>query len=644
MRMRDWCVRIILAAITLMLLSSPACADELRGYQKGEGYQYLQMGEYPYDKNGTVQPVVWRILHAEDGKAVLLTEYVLDTSQLIFETDKKVIEQRTYRRIKTFEESDLYPLVDTEYYDRLFSNEPLAAAIISSQDHGRLFIPDRKFYLRTDYGFSQAAYGVSFPTRKARGTDYAVKVRGLYRDANGMSPYWASTLKNGDQDYKMQLVGYDGHLSYGALTRVNVGLRFAAELDLSKVRTVSGEGTLKDPFILEYTGTAPVDFPVDEDDIPPAEETTEPESKEELTGEILPEGKETAAEPEPEAETAHTAAENDEVLVSFVGDCSIGDAFRSIGTANSYHSVVKREGYKWPFSAVYQYLSEDDMTVANLEVVLTTSSNHKDIMYPLRAAPDHVNILLEGSIEVVNTVNNHCYDYMRQGYVDTLEILDQAGISRFGSVYYTKQDGFDDLLVKEVKGIRFGFIGITYPQNSDIPRVISRIAKLKDEEGCDIVVVSMHWGRETYLTQNPTQMSIARDLIDNGADIIYGHHPHVLQPMLFYHGKPVMFSAGNFTFGTMSNVDKHTGIFRFYFRKNGDKAVLSKIQIIPCQTSGSNDYRPVELTEDEQRKEVYRILCPVKESKGFEKPPAYFLENGTILFDEEGNMKQELTD
>ena len=543
MRMRDWCVRIILATITLMLLSSPACADELRGYQKGEGYQYLQMGEYPYDKNGTVQPVVWRILHAEDGKAVLLTEYVLDTSQLIFETDKKVIEQRTYRRIKTFEESDLYPLVDTEYYDRLFSNEPLAAAIISSQDHGRLFIPDREFYLRTDYGFSQAAYGVSFPTRKARGTDYAVKVRGLYRDANGMSPYWASTLKNGDQDYKMQLVGYDGHLSYGALTRVNVGLRFAAELDLSKVRTVSGEGTLKDPFILEYTGTAPVDFPVDEDDIPPAEETTEPESKEELTGEILPEGKETAAEPEPEAETAHTAAENDEVLVSFVGDCSIGDAFRSIGTANSYHSVVKREGYKWPFSAVYQYLSEDDMTVANLEVVLTTSSNHKDIMYPLRAAPDHVNILLEGSIEVVNTVNNHCYDYMRQGYVDTLEILDQAGISRFGSVYYTKQDGFDDLLVKEVKGIRFGFIGITYPQNSDIPRVISRIAKLKDEEGCDIVVVSMHWGRETYLTQNPTQMSIARDLIDNGADIIYGHHPHVLQPMLFYHGKPVMFSA-----------------------------------------------------------------------------------------------------
>lgn len=645
MRIRDFCLKAILAAVVIILFAAPAGADEFRGYQKGRGYQYLQMGEYPYDKSGTIQPVIWRILSAEDGQAILLMENVIDTSQLVFETDKKVIEQRTYRRIKTFEESDLYPLINTEYYERLFSKEPLAAAIIDHPDHGKLFIPDREFYLRPEYGFSKAANGGDFPTRQARGTDYAVKTRGLYRDANGMSPYWAATLKNGDQDYKMQLVGYDGHLSYGALTRVNVGLRFAAELDLNKVRIVSGEGTLKDPFILEYTGFQAAEIPIDEEDDPSAEETEEPEIAGEQPEEIPEVTNEPAAESEPEAEAENAyTAEEDEVLVSFVGDCSIGDAYRSIGSASSYHSVIKREGYKWPFSAVYQYLAEDDITVANLEVVMTTSSNHKDIMYPLRAAPDHVNVLLEGSIEVVNTVNNHCYDYMRQGYVDTLETLDAAGISRFGSVYYTRNDGFDDLLVKEVKGIRFGFIGITYPQSSDIPRVISRIDKLKNEEGCDIVVVSMHWGRETYLIQNPTQMSIARDLIDNGTDIIYGHHPHVLQPMLFYHGKPVMFSTGNFTFGTMSKVDRHTGIFRFSFRRNGDQAVLSRIQVIPCQTSGSNDYRPVELTDEEERKAVFRILSPSKESKGFDNPPAYFLENGMILFDEAGNVKQELSD
>ena len=91
-------------------------------------------------------------------------------------------------------------------------------------------------------------------------------------------------------------------------------------------------------------------------------------------------------------------------------------------------------------------------------------------------------------------------------------------------------------------------------------------------------------------------------------------------------------------------MDRHTGIFRFSFRRNGDQVVLSRIQVIPCQTSGSNDYRPVELTEEEERKEVFRILSPSRESKGFDNPPAYFLENGMILFDEAGNMKQELTD
>lgn len=657
MRMRELCGKIIVFLAALLLFAIPASAEEFRGYEKGSGYQYLLMGEYPFDRNETIQPVEWRILSVENGHAVLLNEYVIDTSQVIFETDKKVIEERTYRRIKTFEESDLYLLVDTEYYDRLFSNEPLAAAIVNDPNHGRLFIPDREFYLKQEYGFSPAAYGENFPTRKAQGTDYACKKRGLFRESNGMSPYWAATLKNGDQDYKVQLIGYNGHLSYGALTRVNVGLRFAVELDLNQVRIVSGEGTLKDPFVLEYTGPSDTDTadPVPEaaeeqaEGEAQAEENEQPQAfivtDDESTPETDPtdeQNNDTEADvtgtTESESKAEEVSVREDEILISFVGDCSIGDAINSTGAANSYHSVVKREGYAWPFSAVYQYLSEDDLTVANLEVVLTTSTKHKNIMFPLRADPSHVNILLEGSIEAVNTVNNHCYDYMRQGYVDSLAVLDEAKIDRFGSVYYKKQDGFDDLLVKDIKGIRFGFVGLTYPQDADIPEVIKRVEKLKTEEHCDIVVVSMHWGRETYLKQNGTQMKIAKKLIDGGADVIYGHHPHVLQPMLFYHGKPVMFSTGNFTFGTMSDVDKHTGIFRFYFRRDGEAVRISKIQVIPCQTSGKNDYRPVELTDEEQRKKTFRILCPVKESKDFVNPPEYFLENGMILFDEEGNI------
>ena len=205
---RDFHIIVILLAAALLVFAASADAEELRGYEKSGGYQYLLMGEYPYDSEGTIQPVLWRVLGVEDGRAMLLNEYIIDTSQIIFETDQKVIEKRTYRWIKTFEESDLYPLIDTEYYDRLFSNEPLAAAIVNNPDHGRLFLPDRDFYLQPKYGFSKAAYGENFPTRKAQGTDYACKVRGLFRDSsNGMGPYWAATLKNGDQDYKAQQIG-----------------------------------------------------------------------------------------------------------------------------------------------------------------------------------------------------------------------------------------------------------------------------------------------------------------------------------------------------------------------------------------------------------------------------------------------------
>ncbi len=333
-----------------------------------------------------------------------------------------------------------------------------------------------------------------------------------------------------------------------------------------------------------------------------------------------------------EAETECTA------LLSFIGDCSIGDAYNSIGAKRSFHSVVDREGYSWPFSLVKDYLSSDDLTIANLEVVLTERNQHKDIRHPLRAAPDHVNILLEGSIEVVNTVNNHCMDYTLNGYRDSLAILDKAEIAHFGSVSYGKSNGFDDLLVRDVNGIRFGFVGMTYPQSQDIKNLIKRVQKLKEEDGCDIVIVSLHWGRETYLTQSAGQVSMARQLIDGGADVIYGHHPHVLQPMTFYQGKPIMFSTGNFIFGTMSSVDPHTGIFRFTYRKSENGVLLSGIEVIPCQTSGSGDYRPYELTDETARKKTFRILTARKAPAKCINPPESFLESGKILFDENGEL------
>ena len=238
----------LLAFLAVLLLALPCAAQadsSLRGYVKGAGYQYVSLGRYPYASDGTEAPVLWRVLEARDGQALLLTEYVVDVSQVIFETDPKIIEKQAYRRISSYAESDLYTHLNTTVLDSLLGDDPLRRALLDEPGGGRLFILTDEQYLRTDYGFVNTRWNEQ-KSRQATGTPYAL-ARGLYRD-NGTRtcPYWVATLRSVD-GYKMALVGYNGHLSFGAYTRTNVGLRLAVRLDLSQVRICGGTGT--PPFV-----------------------------------------------------------------------------------------------------------------------------------------------------------------------------------------------------------------------------------------------------------------------------------------------------------------------------------------------------------------------------------------------------------
>lgn len=641
-------ITLLLAACLLPWAAQAADAGVLRGYAENEPkstrYQYVHLGQYPYEADGTVKPVLWRILDVEDNRALLLTEYVIDSSQIIFETDQKIIQKHAFRRISSYAESDLYTLLNTEVIHTIFGDDPVCQTFIEEPGAGTLFILTRDQYMTPKYGFSALRWNVQ-PTRQAVATPYALS-KGLYRDAgNKKSPYWAIDIKAPD-GYKFGLVGYDGHISYGAYTNGKVGgWRLAVRLDLTTVQVTGGDGTKESPFTLTSTlgpaSAAPTATPApaqaEDAATPEAEPENEPADAENEPAEEKEEApeKDQAASAEPRESSPGTA------LISFVGDCSIGDAYGAIKGEKSYHSVVAREGYGWPFSQVKQYFTADDLTVANLEVVLTTKTNRKDIMYPLRADPEHVNILLDAGIEMVNTANNHCMDYYEAGYRDSLKYLDEAGIQHFGSLSYNKKEGgFDDLAVRDVNGIRFGFMGFSYPHDYDIKAAVQRVKKLKEEQGCQVVVVSMHWGRETYMTTNSDQVKWAKQLIDGGADLVYGHHPHVLQPMCFYKGKPILFSTGNFTFGTMSDVDKRTGIFQTTYELQGETPVLRKLQVIPCQTRGTGDYRPFEVTGEEDRRAVYKALVAKKAPAKCDNPPDSFLQTGVVLFDENGQMIQ----
>lgn len=640
--MKKNCALLFVSALLLFFVSSSLADAPLAGYDvSGRVYQYVSLGTYPYEEDGTAQPVLWRVMSVENGTALLLTEYVIDTSQIIFETDQKVIEKHSFRRIDTYAGSDLYAWLNTEALDTLLGGDPLRAALLEDPDLGFLHPMTRDQYLDPALGFSSNPWGEELnahPDRQAVSTPYARSKKLFVHSSNKKSPYWCVAIKD-PKGYKFGLVGYNGHISWGAYTNIKVGgLRLCIHLNLSKLDIFSGSGSKEDPFILTLAGGVTADS----SNAAPADAEIAPEMNQQPESGAVPSSDSAETAAADPAEPAQEASRDGVALISLLGDCSIGDALSSVKMGNSYHSVVKEKGYAWPFSEVLDILSADDLTVANLEVVLTERTNHKDIKYPLRALPEHVQILKEGSVEAVNTVNNHCYDYWRAGYADSLAVLDEAGVDHFGSLYYYKEDGFDDILVRDINGIRFGFFGISYPQDNDLKHIDEVLKDLRENQKCDIIIASMHWGREGYTDASKltsAQLNLSRRLIENGADVVYGHHPHVLQPMVFYQDKPVLFSTGNFTFGTINtSLDAHTGIFRLTFEKTAGGTVLRRLEVIPCLTGKKGDYRPVVLEDQTEREKTFRLLSPNRRISNFTAAPESFRTTGIVLFSESGEL------
>jgi len=317
------------------------------------------------------------------------------------------------------------------------------------------------------------------------------------------------------------------------------------------------------------------------------------------------------------------------LTLSFIGDCSIGEVPASAGKEGSYTATVDEKGYDWPFSLVREYLDTDDFTFANNEVIFTSRNRHVDKKTNLKAPAQYAQVYLHSGVDAVNTANNHAMDFYQEGYEDTLAALDSYEISHFGTLYPGTQRAQDRLGVYEVKGIKIGAVGFSYPQDSDVKKISARIEQLH-QEGCDLVVVSLHWGREVQDTPQSWQFSYARKLIDAGADVIWGHHPHILQQVQFYQGKPIFYSTGNFTFGSMSNVDPDTGIFQLRYQLTDDGPVLENFTVIPCRTQGKGDYRPYPLTDPVEMETMLKKLIYKKTVKNMQNLPASFAKTGTV--------------
>lgn len=280
-----------------------------------------------------------------------------------------------------------------------------------------------------------------------------------------------------------------------------------------------------------------------------------------------------------------------EITISFAGDCSLGNHHKQ-EYAYSFNQEYENQTPAYFLQNVKEIFAADDMTLVNFEGVLTDRTKcDVSKAYNIKGDPEYVNILSQGNVECVSLANNHALDYGVEGRADTVEALEEAGIA-YG---YEENIG-----LYETKGIKAGFVAYTATGNV-IPkglkeRVEQGLQQL-EEAGADLKIVCLHWGVETNHFPEAVQTTFAHEVIDMGADLLIGHHPHVLQGIEEYNGKYIVYSLGNFCFGAnRSPKDKDTIIFqeRFTFL-DGVLQPTADCNIIPCKISSTderNNYQP----------------------------------------------------
>ncbi|KOA19393.1 capsule biosynthesis protein CapA [Clostridium homopropionicum DSM 5847] len=301
-----------------------------------------------------------------------------------------------------------------------------------------------------------------------------------------------------------------------------------------------------------------------------------------------------------------------EILLSSTGDCTLGSDDKYSYEDSLPHVLKKNNNdYSYFFKNVYSIFSSDDITTVNFEGTLTNSSTKADKQFAFKAPPEYAKILSSSSIEGVNLSNNHIFDYLNIGFKDTKEALKKENIKYFGE---------GNTWIEEVKGVKLGFLGYKgYYNSKELQNKIKNdISELKSKN-C-IIIINFHWGDEGSYEPNSTQKSLAHFAIDNGADLIIGHHPHVLQGIEKYKNRIICYSMGNFSFGGNKNPsDKDTMIVQVKFKTQNSMLKSYDLKVIPCKISSVNyinDYRPTPVSGN-KKEELLNKINNLSKNLGF---------------------------
>lgn len=234
--------RFLCLLLLLALLPCAGTAETVRGYEKGEEYQYVVFGRYPYDEDGTVKPLLWRVLIVRDGVAFMITDAIIDFIQynLVKDTDKN--------DPLDYPDSLIAQYCLGEGLRTMFTAEEQTALTDMGGGRGVLSLATTEELQNPETGFSRAKYTVD-KRRHAKGTPYAY-AKGLKKIvAQGYSWYWTADWRRLGFRW---IVGDNGHISCVGSDRFG-GLRPVIYADLSKVQNASGKGTADDPYVWELT-------------------------------------------------------------------------------------------------------------------------------------------------------------------------------------------------------------------------------------------------------------------------------------------------------------------------------------------------------------------------------------------------------
>ena len=307
---------------------------------------------------------------------------------------------------------------------------------------------------------------------------------------------------------------------------------------------------------------------------------------------------ETAAQTAPEARDAFT------IDISMVGDCMLSTYMGQSG-AGSFNATAAVQPPSYFLEKVQDVFAQDDFTIVNLETVLTDRAltpipKDHDPAYWFRGPTANIRILTEGSVEAVSLANNHVNDYGAQGRADTIRAVEDAGLP-YGSNERT--------LYLEKNGFRIAVICHGLWNENQASQIIPRIQEAAGAS--DYQIVFYHGGTEGTHTPDPWRIRASRRLVDAGADLVIGNHPHVLQPEEVYNGVHIVYSLGNFCYGGSRSPENRTIIYKMLLTVDNGAVVKQESSMIPCYvfTGGANNWQPAPLTDDAAKQKVLDFMA-----------------------------------